>query len=67
MQMQVAVLLLNELGSRRSLALLQVTAIAIRGAQGMYQALDGRVQEESEMLFLPQAVCALAGEIRHVV
>lgn len=53
MQMQVAVLLLNELGSRRSLALLQFTAITVRGAQGMYQALDGRVQEENEMQSVP--------------
>lgn len=58
---------MNELGFRRSPVLLQFTALPIRGAQGMYQAPDHGVQEENEILFLPQAVCALEGGIRRVV
>ena len=65
--MQVAVLLLNELGSRHSFVLFQFTSITIRGAPDVYQALDDRVQEENETHFLPQAVCVPKGETRHVV
>ena len=58
---------MNELGSRLSPVLLQFTALPIRGARGMYQALDDGVQEENERLFLPQAVSPLEGGIRRVV
>lgn len=58
---------MNELGSRRSPVLLQFMALTVHGTRGMYQALDSGVQEENERLFLPQAVCALEGEVRRVV